>query len=337
MNKKLWLMFGIIFLLVISFVVSPDGTGFDMKTIEGEQAWNYQVYKEGNTDQGVLALLNVYGVITSGNTSLTNENGYDHAVFLRELEDAFRDPDTRGVLIRVNSPGGGVYESAEVYEKILDLKQKYDKPYVVYMEQLAASGGYYISLPADAIYANRNSMTGSIGVIISTINYNQLAENIGVEEVVFKSGPNKDMLNPMRAITPEEEAIMTGIMAESYNDFFEAFMLHRELSREQALPLADGRIYTARQAQAADLIDEVGDLDQAIKGLSDLAGLEDSRVVEYLTTPLSPFDKLLGIVEEGPRFQWMLSRIGLGLNAANKLEFTSASPYPRAMYISHWN
>jgi protease-4 len=330
-------MMGLVFLLVISVIVNPNVSEMGLETAANDKSWDLQTYREGDTEQGKLAVLSINGIIQGGNTGLSDTDVYNHEVFLNELEDAFSDPNTRGVLIRVNSPGGGVYESTEVYSKISTLKEKYKKPYVVYMEQLAASGGYYVSLPADAIYANQNTLTGSIGVIISTINYNKLAENLGVEEVVFKSGPNKDMLNPMREMTPEEAAIMKSITDESYQDFLQAFMKEREIGREEALKLADGRIYTARQAKAASIIDEIGSLDQAIDGLAKLANLKKPKVIEYKNKPLTPYEKLIGLAELGPNLSGLGARLGLGLDTLNKQEYAASSPYPQAMYVCNWN
>jgi protease-4 len=339
MNKKLWLMMGLVFLLVISFVVNSGLSGCEGQSSDPNSAWDRQVYQAGQAEAGSLALLSIDGVISSSDSSLSDETTYNHEAFLAELEDAFADPDIKGVLIKINSPGGGVYESSEVYQKILALKQRYDKPYVVYMEQLAASGGYYVSLPADRIYANQNTMTGSIGVIMSTINYGQLAEKLGIEEVVIKSGANKDMLSPMREMTPEEREILNSIMLESYNDFLDAFMQGRGLSQEIALPLADGRIYTARQAQAASIIDEIGSLEQALQGLAELADLQDPQVLEYRNKPLSPFEKIMGLAVQAirPDLSSLAGAIDLGMESVNRREYMSDSPLPQLMYMTNWN
>jgi protease-4 len=144
------------------------------------------------------------------------------------------------------------------------IKARYKKPVVVYMAQQAASGGYYISMAADKIYANRNTLTGSIGVVISAYNYSELAKKVGIEELVFKSGPAKDMMNPMRPATDEEKQIMQGLVDESYGFFVDAVVRGRNLQRDQVLQLADGRIYTGPQAQKLGLLDEIGNLDSAV-------------------------------------------------------------------------
>ena len=119
----------------------------------------------------------------------------------------------------IDSPGGGLYESDEAYHKIMKMKEKHNKPLIVSMGSMAASGGYYLAMPADKIFAQRTTITGSIGVIMSSYNYQELAKKIGIQEEVFKSGDNKDMLNPMRATTDEERAIMQSIIDESYGFF----------------------------------------------------------------------------------------------------------------------
>ncbi len=124
-----------------------------------------------------MALINLQGVISESESSSANLNtAYNHRAFLQQIEDAFSQKDIKGVIIQMNSPGGGVYESDEVYHRLMELKSQYKKPLVVYMGQQAASGAYYISMASDKIYANHNTLTGSIGVIISTYNYSQLAD-----------------------------------------------------------------------------------------------------------------------------------------------------------------
>jgi len=335
MNKKIWLLMGLVFLLVVSYILMPGSSRRGESSAGAGENWEKVLYARGS-DKGSLAILSINGVIQQTNEVLNSGNSYVHSSFLAQLEHAFSDPDIKGVLIKINSPGGGVYESHEIYSRILELKQKYAKPYVVYMEKMATSGGYYVALPADTIYANINTITGSIGVIISTINYNELSKKIGVEEVVFKSGPNKDLLNPMRELNEEEKEIVNSIVEEYYQDFLDIFIKHRGLGAEKALQLADGRIYTARQAQAEHMIDEVGELKQAINHLARLSKLENPTIWEYRNQELTPLEKLLGIAQAALRFSVLeVSPVQL-LKKANCPEYFSEF-YPRAMYIYNWN
>lgn len=289
MNKKRWWALAIFAVLLVVWTISStkvkpiESAGSSsylsyLNRIENNPAGNTQSYREGKGK--TLALLKLEGEITeapaNGPTS-----GYNHQLFLKQLETAFSREDIKAIIMQVNSPGGGVYESDEIYNRLMELKDKYKKPLVVYMGQEAASGGYYVSMAADKIYANRNTITGSIGVIIRTYNYEVLADKIGVKDVTFKSGAQKDLLNPMRPITDEEKVITQGLVNESYGYFVDIVAKGRKMDRSQVLQLADGRIYSGTQAQSLGLVDEVGNLDQAINGAATLVNTTDPKVLVF--------------------------------------------------------
>jgi protease-4 len=162
------------------------------------------------------------------------------------------------------------------------------------MGTVAASGGYYISAPADKIYAYSDTLTGSLGVILTLLNYEEALDTLGLEQMVFKSGEFKDIGSPVREMTPEEAAILESIIDQAYEGFVDVIVEGRELSRDEVLDLADGRIYTGQQALEAGLLDEIGGIDAAIAGAKELADLpEDALVVRYNTTP-SFYDLLVG-------------------------------------------
>lgn len=310
MNKKRWWALGIFLLLVIIYAASSGGPG--SKEEDGlagflnaaEQPWMTRVYQEGSGDK--LALLNLQGVISQSTSS--SIDAYNHEAFLKQIEDVFIDDEIKGVIIQMNSPGGGVYESDEVYHRLMILKEVYPKPLVVYMGPQAASGAYYIAMAADKIYANYNTLTGSIGVIISTYNYSQLADKIGIKDVTFKSAANKDILNPMRPATEEENAIMQALVNESYSRFVDIVAKGRKMERSQVLTLADGRIYSGNQAKQLNLVDELGYLETAIAGTAKMAETTDPQVILYenpmpgildwLMSVRSPALDLLGIKEQ---------------------------------------
>lgn len=309
MNKKRWWALGIFLILVIIYAASgsagsQEEGGFAAYLNAAEQPWTTQVYQEGTGEQ--LALLNLQGVISQSSGGSIDE--YNHEAFLQQIEDVFQDDAIKGVIIQMDSPGGGVYESDEVYHRLMTLKEKYPKPLVVYMGPQAASGAYYIAMAADKIYANYNTLTGSIGVIISTYNYSQLADKIGIKDVTFKSAANKDILNPMRPATEEENAIMQALVNESYSRFVDIVAKGRKMERSQVLQLADGRIYSGNQAKQLNLVDELGYLETAIAGTAKLAKTSDPQVIIYenpvpgildwLMTVRSPALDLLGIKEQ---------------------------------------
>lgn len=310
MNKKRWWALGIFLILVIIYAASSGSaaneaqSGFTDYLNAAEQPWTTRVYQEGTGAK--LALLNLQGVISQSSGS--NIDDYNHEAFLNQIEDVFMDDEIKGVIIQMNSPGGGVYESDEAYHRLMTLKEKYPKPLVVYMGPQAASGAYYISMAADKIYANYNTLTGSIGVIISTYNYSQLADKIGIKDVTFKSAANKDILNPMRPATEEENAIMQALVDESYNRFVDIVAKGRNMERSRVLQLADGRIYSGNQAKQLNLVDELGYLETAIAGTAKMAKTTDPQVIIYenpvpgildwLMTVRSPALDLLGIKEQ---------------------------------------
>ena len=149
------------------------------------------------------------------------------------------------------------------------------------MGTVAASGGYYIAMAGERIYANPDTLTGSLGVIVSLLNYDEVFERLGLREYVYKSGDLKDIGSPLRPPTPEEEAVWNALVNEAYQGFVDVIVEGRGMERTEVIRLADGRIYTGRQAQTLGLIDELGNLEDAIEGAKNLAGLSDALVVRY--------------------------------------------------------
>ncbi len=313
MNKKRWWALAIFAVLAVVWIGSSSqakpneyaGSSY-LSYLNGIENPPVQIYREGKGQ--TLALLKLEGVLmeTSANSPVTGS--YNHQAFLQQLEAAFSREDIKGIIMQVNSPGGGVYESDEIYNRLMELKAQYKKPLVVYMGQEAASGGYYVSMAADKIYANRNTLTGSIGVIIRTYNYQELADKIGVKDVTFKSGSQKDLLNPMRPITDQEKAITQGLVDESYGYFVDIVAQGRKMERNQVLQLADGRIYSGAQAQSLGLVDELGNLDQAISGAAALVNTTDPQVLlfenpgpdflSWFTSMHAPAFNLLGLKQQ---------------------------------------
>ncbi|PLX85264.1 MAG: signal peptide peptidase SppA [Desulfuromonas sp.] len=193
---------------------------------------------------------------------------------------AFRDNDAvKAVVLRVDSPGGGVGPSQEIYTEIKRLTAI--KPVVVSMGSVAASGGYYIAAPAQRIFANPGTITGSIGVIMSFANYQELMDKVGVKSLVIKSGPFKDTGSATRPFTDEENRLMQLLIDDVHAQFVEAVSEGRNLTSEVAAKLADGRIYTGRQAQNLGLVDEQGNLQDAIDYAAAQVGLEKDPDLLY--------------------------------------------------------
>jgi protease-4 len=306
-DKRLWIVLGVVIILVIgacagmAVLVSLATTGGRMGLGEA------------------VAVVRVEGVILSGSPPVSpfgGEGGAYSDQIIEHLEQAQKDTSVKAVVLRINSPGGSVVASDEIYQQML----KMEKPIVVSMGELAASGGYYISAPADLIVANPATLTGSIGVITQVPNLEELMEKIGVEVVVIKSGIHKDEGSLFREMTEEEEAIWQAIIDEAYGQFVAIVAEGRGLSEEKVREIADGRVYTGKQAMELGLVDDLGNLPEAIDRAAELGGIEgEPRLVEYhrpptlfesffgsLVSPFQPFDlaRLLDL-EGRPSLQYL--------------------------------
>ena len=206
------------------------------------------------------------------------------------LEQADNLANVRAVVLRIDSPGGSVVASDEIYHMLLD----FEKPVVIWMGDTAASGGYYISCGGDYVFAHPDTLTGSIGVISQFINAEELLDEIGVDVAVLTSGSHKDMGSLFRDMTEEEREIWDGILDQIYADFVAVVAESRELSQETVRELADGRIYTGQQALENGLVDEVGLPSDAVAKAAELGGIAgEPQVIELGPTP-SFFDMLYG-------------------------------------------
>jgi len=198
-----------------------------------------------------------------------------------ELKRYGENPLVKAVVIRIDSPGGGVVPSQEIHDAVKRIRDKHNKLVIASMGTVAASGGYYIAAATDRIVANPGTLTGSIGVIMELANVEGLMKKIGVESVVIKSGDHKDLGSPFRAMNGEDRHILQNVMDDVHSQFSEAVAAGRSLDIKEVRALADGRIFTGRQAKTAKLVDELGDLNDAIKLAADMGGIEgEPRVVE---------------------------------------------------------
>ena len=203
-----------------------------------------------NTFTPKIALIPVKGVIS---------NYHDTLVLLNM---ARKDPSIKAVVLDVDSPGGAVGASQEIYRAIEKLRKK--KPVVVSMGNVAASGGYYISAAANKIFANPGTITGSIGVIVQHIDATKLLDKIGIKVENIKSGKNKDILYPNHKLTPEQKKLIEQTVKDVYEQFLDAIVKYRPITKEELRPYADGRIFSGRQAKKLKLVDELGNLQDAI-------------------------------------------------------------------------
>jgi protease-4 len=229
-----------------------------------------------------VAVIRVNGLIISGRSGPFDQGVAASEDLIEQIKAANEDDDVKAIVLAVNSPGGGANASDLIYHAL----KKVDKPIVVVMGDVAASGGYYISMAADWIVANPNTLTGSIGVISEFPNAAGLLEKTGVEFVVVTSGPRKDIGSPYREMTDEERAYWQAIIDETYESFVAIVAEGRRMPVEDVQPLADGGVFTGKQALAVKLVDQLGYEEDAIAKAAELGGIKgEPRIIEYQNAP----------------------------------------------------
>lgn len=202
------------------------------------------------------------------------------SVDIIEQIDEFADDDgIKAIVLRINSPGGGVVPSQEIYQSVLELRKK--KKVVASMGAVAASGGYLIAAAADRIVANPGTITGSISAVMHFADVQELMRKVGVRSSVVKSGKFKDIGSPVREMTGEEKQLIQGIVDDIYDQFTQIISENRKVPLETIIGLADGRIFSGRQALAVKLVDELGGLQDAVSLAGRLAGMEGKPAIVY--------------------------------------------------------
>ncbi len=234
--------------------------------------------EDGKSGAGKIAVIPVQGIIHTQDQAEWGTSMVDD--IKKALRAAADDDDVKAVVMAVDSPGGEVTASDILYNEILKVRAK--KPVVVSMSSLGASGAFYLACGSDWIVANATTFTGSIGVIIQSLNYEQLFDKVGLDAVVFKSGKFKDMLSGSRQMTPEEQAYVEGMVQQVYGRFLDIVANARKLpAGELRDGLADGRILTGQDAQKAGLVDQIGYIEDAYAKARELAGAPDAAVIRY--------------------------------------------------------
>jgi protease-4 len=287
----------------------------DMQTIEA-----YVAGPQGATQK--IAVVPLEGVIGPSEAGLLGGGGEDMVSRVqRYLRRAAQDDSVVGVVLHIDSPGGAVTDSHELYEMIEQFREEAKKPVAAYFHAVAASGGYYAGMAAQRIFMHETGLTGSIGVILGTWNYSEAADKIGVQRVTVlsKNTPYKDILSGDRPMREDEQQILQTLVEEMYQRFVDVVDAGRpDLTRERVIELADGRIYSAEQAAKAGLVDETGTLRDAAAWVERSAGVEGARIVRYEPRP-GLFDSLLGA--RGSVEGRIAARIGL------------LDPSPKMLYL----
>ena len=219
--------------------------------------------EDGIADRGTaIGVVAIEGVISSELAERT----------VRQLTKYGDDASIKAIVLRIDSPGGGVASSQELYEEVKRVRSA-GKLVVASMGSVAASGGYYVACVADRIFANAGTVTGSIGVIVQLANASELLHKVGIESTVITSGPFKDSGNPTRPLRPEERQVFQALVDDVYQQFIEAVAQGRNLPLDEVRQAADGRIYTGRQAKDLQLIDQLGSLHDAIRYAASRIGI----------------------------------------------------------------
>jgi protease IV len=268
-------------------VLDGDGWGVD----EFPQFTETHSYGNGETK---VARIGFFGIMTReldggwlGTTDPVEEA-------IRQIRAARQDEEVEAILLQIDSPGGGVTCADEIHRELMLFKQSREgRKIVALVHDMAASGGYYVAVPADHIVAQPTALLGSIGVILQTINVQGLSEKIGVTDTTIKSGRNKDMLNPFQPVDPEQVRLLQESIDAMHERFVELVAEGRSLPKETVQPLADGRIFTAQEALANKLVDSIGYWEDALAATAGLLGVEDIYVVSY-SAEQTFFDLLVG-------------------------------------------
>ncbi len=254
---------------------------------------------------------------TSGEIALVNVQGLlmDSRDIVNQLSDYRHNSQVRGVVLRIDSPGGAVAPAQEIYNEIMKLRANHKTVYAS-MGTVAASGGYYIACAADYVLANPGTLTGSISAVMAFNNIEELTKKVGVKPKVIKSGKFKDVGSPLRSMTPEEQRLLQDVVDDVHEQFVQAIAKGRNLPPSEIHKIADGRIMTGQQALKLKLIDEVGGLEKTIELLAKKIGVTGRpKVIEQK--------------DKTHFLDWLLQ----GSFSSGLVETLAPSPYPRLQYL----
>lgn len=230
-----------------------------------------------------IALIDVDGVLSNASASgILGDGEHPVSLLLEKLDRARKDPDVKAVILRINSPGGTVAASELMFREVEHFRRATGKPVAAVMMDVAASGGYYLACACDPIVAHESTVTGSIGVVMLLFDVTGTLSKIGVKPTTIKSGESKAAGSPFEQLSERDRQIFQGIIDQMYDGFLKVVRAGRpKLSEDQIRALADGRVYTARQALEAGLIDRIGTLRDTVAGLKEQLGLKRASLVAY--------------------------------------------------------
>jgi len=287
---------GFIIFLAIVAVILGISIAFNAGVLHlGDKTETYKY------DEDYIGVLEVHGTMYGDGSDLN----YNQDWLLERINQMMNDKYNRGLMLSIDTPGGEVYAIDELYLKIKAYQDTTGRPVYAYMESMAASGGYYIAAPAERIFANRNCWTGSIGVTAGTIyDISGFLEDMGVKTVTITAGDNKAMGSAVDPLTKEQREIYQSLVDEAYEQFVHVVATGRDMKIKRVKELADGRIYTAKQAKENGLIDEISTRDEAIAAMKEQCGLKDAS------------DQIMSYEPDLGFGNWLMGLIDLGENEA---------------------
>ena len=234
---------------------------------------------------------------------------------IRAIRAARNDPEVKAIILEVDSPGGGITPTDEVYHELMTFKKSdEERKVVVFVRDLAASGGYYVAMAGDWLIAQPTTVVGSIGVIMQTLNWKGLSDRIGISDTTIKSGDNKDLLNPFNETDPEQVKMLQEMVDRMHNRFKSIVAEGRNIDVEHLNKLADGRIFSADQALELNLVDQIGYWDDAVNKTAELLGVHSVKVIRYYQKQSfwdmfvgvrSPIPPTLQSFKQRPSFQYI--------------------------------
>ena len=310
-----WRVWGLTTLLIVSLAFNFMLYALYREYFAADEGPTEKYHSEDKAAATKIAIIRVSGTIMPPYTGR----------ILKAIKRAKDDNNVKAVLLVVNSPGGFVADSHQIYHRLKELRETTKKPIYVSMENMAASGGYYIAMgagPEGKIFAEPTTWTGSIGVILPHYEAHELAEKVGVTATPLTTGKFKDSLSPFKPLSPDDVALWSNIIDQSYEQFLDVIASGRaNLKKDRIRELATGQIYTAKDARSNGLIDEIGYIEDAVAALKKKLQKDKVRVIQY-EFPVTVLDLLTAKADSnGPREQW------------NALLEASI---PRAMYFCSW-
>jgi protease-4 len=281
------LMMAVMFLVIVGFVINDFFKGSVPQVGRhslGEDEWPdmEEVWSCGSGNTKVVRI-NLDGMIMLGGEESVWGGGVSSAdMALRAIRRATHDDEVQAIIMTIDSGGGGITASDVLYQALLDFKAAGEGRKVISIfGDLGASGAYYVALASDYIIAHPTTVTGSLGVLMQSINARELAQKLGVRDVTIKSGNNKDLLNPLGEMTEEQRLMLQGIVDSLHERFIDLIAEGRQLSATQVRALADGRIFVAEEALELGLIDEIGYWEDAMVATAELLSVDEVKVFRF--------------------------------------------------------